>query len=99
MRCSIYGLLVGVLLFAASAEAQQARPGAPTGVALLDQARQMGWNMARDMTPKLEAADKAMYPGLHALAADVRRVEQSIDVTKSPHEWPAIDTDALLVRN
>ena len=54
---------------------------------------------ALSLIPKLETADEEKYPGIRQFAADVRRLEKSIEPKKPPHEWSAIAVDMLLHRN
>ena len=54
---------------------------------------------ALSLIPKLETADEEKYPGIRQFAADVRRLEKSIEPKKPPHEWSVIAVDPLLHRN
>jgi WD40 repeat protein/tRNA A-37 threonylcarbamoyl transferase component Bud32 len=71
----------------------------PTGIDMVDQVRKAGWITALSLIPKLETADEERYPGIRQFAADVRRLEKSIEPKKPPHEWGAIAVDLLLHRN
>ncbi len=71
----------------------------PTGIDMVDQVRKAGWMTALSLIPKLETVDKEKYPGIRQFAADVRRLEKSIETKKPPHEWSEIAVDPLLHRN
>jgi WD40 repeat protein/tRNA A-37 threonylcarbamoyl transferase component Bud32 len=75
------------------------QPSRPTGIDMVDQVRKAGWIIALSLIPKLETADEERFPGIRQFAADVRRIEKSIEPKKPPHEWSAIAVDQLLHRN
>lgn len=99
IRC-ISNSLFGFLLIAGSVVGQDKNAWRiPTGVDMVDQVRKAGWMSASSLIPKLEAADKDKYLGIHQFAADVRRLEKSLDTKEPPHKWNAIAVDSLLHRN
>lgn len=99
IRC-IGSLFLGLLFLTGSVVGQDKNAWKiPTGVDMVDQVRKAGWMSALSLIPKLETADEEMYPGIRQFAADVRRLEKSIEPKKPPHEWSAIAVDPLLHRN
>ncbi len=99
IRC-IGSLFFGLLFLTGSVVGQDKNAWKiPTGVDMVDQVRMAGWMSALSLIPKLETADEEKYPGIRQFAADVRRLEKSIETKKPPHEWSAITVDPLLHRN
>lgn len=65
----------------------------------VDLARFHGWQAVKAVVPKLDSADKQRYPGIAALVADVTLFENAHDRKFPPHEWPAEESDQLLLKN
>ncbi len=100
MRNANFAVIVFLLFFAGSALGQaRANQKAPNAVDMQDRIRMEGWKSVLDMISNLESADQEQYPGIRQYAVDVRKLEQSIDSTKPPHEWHAIDADTLIYGN
>ncbi len=100
MRTANFAVIVLLLFFVGSALGQErANQKAPNSVDMQDRIRMEGWKSALDVISNLESADQEQYPGICKFAVDIRKVEQSIDSTKPPHEWRAFDADTLVYGN
>jgi uncharacterized protein (TIGR03067 family) len=65
----------------------------------LQEARRTGWQMARLILDRLEADDQKDFPGIQAWLKDLAKATKGIDHKAAPEKWPAIDIDALTIRN
>ncbi len=66
---------------------------------LVDQVRLSSWTYAKPLLDRLEEIDEKDGPSLRAFLQDIRLITQQVDESKSPREWPLIDTDKLITSN
>lgn len=66
----------------------------------LNQLRKTAWEGGvLTMVARLEEADPARFPGIHAWLKDFHVAAQGIDVKVKANKWPTIDVDTLVTHN